>query len=788
MSTNHHQNDRDDSIDVARGVAVLLMVFAHTAFFVYSGSDIVVSTALRFANTITLSLFIFISGISAAKSIHASSHRSYREHIVRLAEYCFILYFSYVAVSLVSLLTSSATSLPDQLFGKISAILLFTSPVNFTEYMFLFIALPLTSWPWYTTIRAKKFDAFYAVVITIVSYVAGFLLFQTPITEPLAPLKELIAGGSTLLRFPLLFYFPIYVLGIWWESNTSVIPIIIGVIFTLCCHMLSNIFSISAFGIDVRWPPSIGFLSMGIVCSMLIVSVVRYCVINKYIQYLYRYLAYVGKDSLDFWVSHLILLFLYQRFFGFNSTNIFFLLTSVIFVLLCSTFLASLGITNSVSYTSFGPVSILPLSSRRFRKRYVAIFIFAAFSIFFVVATTKSNTLYGSKFIVKMPEEKTIQSLTINTEKQWHIRKGVNSSPVIVRVNTVIEGNSTVPLDPALLRFYSGNSLVQTQETTNTSDGFLVQISSHQFPTGVIELRAEYVQRSQPITSNTVSITVSEPLYIAWTFDWEGWEPEKSAIPTLQDIQSTYVGIPFTHFVHPRTFTTNTISESMKQEILTYLLSQQQTNNEIALHLHMQYDFIQEVGVVPRKNNHWGLRSDEGYDVPTTEYSDAEFKQIVSHAKNVLSQKGFSNIIGYRAGGWFIRPSQLEILGSLGFLYDSSGRDKPISGAFKTIQWDLPRGVQPYKLQGIYEIPNNGASTYEQSSHELQLRIRDVYTGGILDSKKSLVFVSHPQFASKEFIKIPEVLSTLNTISEQLDSGPVIFTTVSKIYSVWNSQ
>ncbi len=63
-----------------------------------------------------------------------------------------------------------------------------------------------------------------------------------------------------------------------------------------------------------------------------------------------------------------------------------------------------------------------------------------------------------------------------------------------------------------------------------------------------------------------------------------------------------------------------------------------------------------------------------------------------------------------------------------------------------------------------------------------------MYMEGILDSPKSLVFVSHPQFASKEFIKIPEVLSTLNTISEQQDSGPVIFTTVSDIYSAWKSQ
>jgi hypothetical protein len=202
----------------------------------------------------------------------------------------------------------------------------------------------------------------------------------------------------------------------------------------------------------------------------------------------------------------------------------------------------------------------------------------------------------------------------------------------------------------------------------------------------------------------------------------------------------------------------------------------------------MQYDFVREAGIEPHSTIHWGLRSQEGYDVPTSVYSDDEFRQIVQYAQKILSKNGFTNVIGYRAGGWFIRQSQLDILGSLGFAYDSSGRDKPENGAFKDIPWNLSRGAQPYTSSNIFEIPNNGASTFEQSQTELVQRISDVFTSGILNTPKSLVFVSHPQFASKEFIKIPSILSTMLSQSEIRDSGPIVFTTMSDIYSAWNSR
>jgi peptidoglycan/xylan/chitin deacetylase (PgdA/CDA1 family) len=232
------------------------------------------------------------------------------------------------------------------------------------------------------------------------------------------------------------------------------------------------------------------------------------------------------------------------------------------------------------------------------------------------------------------------------------------------------------------------------------------------------------------------------------------------------------------------------VPENKKKEITDYLLSQQSSGNEIALHLHMHYDMVQSSGVTIRTSPHWGLRSNEGYDVPTTEYSPDEFRLIAGNAKQILADVGFTNVTGYRAGGWFISNDQLKILQSLGFTYDSSGRDRPISGAFKNIPWNLPLGSQPYILfndpsQKFMEIPNNSGATYEQSISELYKRITDVYTSGILDKPKMLVFVSHPQFAPREFGKIPEVLNKLMKQSYTQDAGPIIFSTMRSIQTQW---
>lgn len=785
-----------------RGIAVVLMIVAHSIFFFHDGSSSFLNTFERFANTITLTLFIFISGISAAKSVAKSDHQTQTQQGISTAKYIGIIYFVYATAVIVYFALTKEALTDVARSEKIIRALVFLSPPNFMEYMILFILFPLLSLVRRLSSFIRRSSFTQLAIVIILCYVAGVYLYTLPATGMVLAVKELFVGGDQQLRFPLIFYLPIYMLGLWWESRHS--PLVLGVfsILTLALHISSIAIGSPVLSLDVRWPPSVGFLTVGITTAMFIHYALMYMSALPRVRRATVYVSYIGKDALDFWLSHITILLIYQYGISYKSSNFLVVLCMTVAVLFFSTIISSIGITNAISLKKIGPLSIVPLSTRRFRKRYITLLFFSGIVIVTTLLTVPTNTLYGSAMpnnsFAGIVRTSTIREARVHATRMWHIRSGDNISTVDISLEAFDQYNKPVSVDPAHIQLYAAQSLLSNADVTETDTGARIQISSSVFPSGTIELFARIQSDDTSIMTNNITIVVSEPLYVAWTFDWEGWEVSQDALETLMEIQKTYEPIPYTHFVNPRMFMTNSLSETQKTHSKEYLLNQQSAGDEIALHLHMHYDLVESAGVTPQKDTHWGLRSDEGYDVPTTEYSPQDFRNIVTKAKDVLSEIGFTDVNGYRAGGWFISTQQLGILQSLGFAYDSSGRDKPVSGAFRNIPWNLPLGAQPYMLSNskdgensrrtLMEIPNNGGSTYEQTVAELRKRISDVYTSGPLDEPKSLVFVSHPQFASREFIKIPEILNTVLNQSYRRDSGPVIFSTVHTIQTQWKSR
>jgi hypothetical protein len=212
----------------------------------------------------------------------------------------------------------------------------------------------------------------------------------------------------------------------------------------------------------------------------------------------------------------------------------------------------------------------------------------------------------------------------------------------------------------------------------------------------------------------------------------------------------------------------------------------------------MHFDLVRAAGLTPKTADAWGLMTKEGYDVPATTYTPEEFRTLLRFSKNSMRDLGLP-VIGFRSGGWFMNGPLLQTLADEGLLYDSSGRERPPNGAFHAIEWNLADTAVPYypDFQNInnaaagagklLEIPNNAGNTYELSVNELTRRIAHVYQSGPLLTPKILVYVSHPQFSSQEFAKIPQVLSELKKITSVNNSGPVVFVTMSEIYGLWTS-
>jgi peptidoglycan/xylan/chitin deacetylase (PgdA/CDA1 family) len=815
MTTEPHTSQRETTIDALRGIAVLSMIVAHSIFFFHTQTNTFLNNFELFANTIVLTLFVFVSGASYSKTLDSYAHHTKSARIKRIISYAGITYLSYAIISTVGILTSVGEFTPQVLFPKFIGALTFTAPVNFTEYMTLFIFFPLSGLLFQKIYNALKVSLAYSILAGSVLYLVGIYLYPITFPYPFNGLKELLAGGKELLRFPILFYYPIYLFGLWWEyrightgarkiKHIHIAFVTTAALLSVAGSIVSLWFDIPILSVFVRWPPSIGFLLTGLASSSFLSVLLNIIHPESGIRYIYRYMTYLGRDALDLWMTHLLILFLYKRFIGlqFGDTGTVFFL--VIMTILTSTLLSSVRLTNTISLTRFGPVTFPPYHASKFRKRYILFIAIISSFLMFSLTVKPPQSLYGEKLpqqslsvYDQIPSDSV---LTLTSKQTWHVRSGPWEKPIqlSLQINNPVT-QKQYSINPSVVRFTSNDLPIpfRLQETKGAS--LIYNLSPSAIPAGKYFITAVITTPKGSIHSNIIPIINSEPFIVAWTFDWEGWDVSDTTMQQISSLSAQFGNIPFTQFVNPRTFITDAVSQERKDTIRQFLLSRVSNGDEIALHIHMHYDMVEYAGIPVNKTTHWGLLSKEGYDVPTTSYSTDDFRKIVQTGMTILENLGLPKPNGYRAGGWFISNEQLAALKNLGFSYDTSGRDRPQNNAFSSILWRIPVGAQPYypdpadenkKLStsaGILEIPNNGVTTYESSPEELLARTKTLYPGGFLTTPTTFVITTHPQFSQTEFSKIPVVLNQLRKLSAVNDGGPVVFGTMGSIYSLWTS-
>lgn len=815
MTVGEHTTHRETTLDVLRGLAVLGMVAAHVIFFTHNGTNPLLNNIQRLANTIVLTIFVFVSGAVTSKILDKYGHIGLYHRIVRFFRVAGVIYFAYIVTATVALLTANPAIEQRLLLSKLIGAAILVHPPNFTEYMPLFILFPLVGIGLNRFYRLIRGRTLIMMMSAVGFYAIGLFLYPLTLPSPWNEIKILLAGGTGLLRFPLLFYFPVYLVGLWWEfrmetgseraiQRSHIVVLSLAALAAIIGTVITWQYDIPVLSPGVRWPPSIGYLATGVAVSSLLAFLLHALPIESWIRRVYRFVAYLGRDAFDLWMTHLVLLFSFRKFVAMQFGDIPTVLFLYCIVLLVSTFLSSIALTSGVSLSRIGPVAIAPARSRRLRKRYGVLAVGLTGIIMWSVTSQPATTLYGNLMPVESfavyDQLPSAFSVTLSSEAFWHIRTGPQTRPIRLHLSAIDTATKKpLALNPTTVTITAGNTHISTNAVSVEKDVLYYEIPADTFAAGRYEVKATVATNGPAVTSNSVDIIVSEPLLVAWTFDWEGWDVPDSTLKNIEDFGHNKTTIPFTHFVNPRMFLEGVIEKSRRDYLREYLINRSRLGDEIALHLHMQYDFVKAAGITPRTSPHWGLQSSEGYDVPTTAYTTDEFRRIVSYALDFMNAQGFTKPKGYRAGGWSISSHQLAVLNDLGLAYDSSGRDRPARGAFSTISWDLPINVTPYypdfddqntaktTTGGLLEIPNNGVTTYESSAEELLTRATAVYQSGILDKPKMLVITSHPQFAANEFSKIPVVLGRFMDNALARDQGPVIFTTVYDIYTLWIS-
>lgn len=288
-----------------------------------------------------------------------------------------------------------------------------------------------------------------------------------------------------------------------------------------------------------------------------------------------------------------------------------------------------------------------------------------------------------------------------------------------------------------------------------------------------------------------LTFTLSYPVYVTWTLDWEGTDVKQSNLDSIVNISTKY-GIPVTHFFNPYIY--YSLSTNRSKAITNWVLARKNLGDSIGLHLHMYERYVTAAGVTP-KQTYWGYDGyGKGYDTPTQEYTYAEFMKILALAKNDFTKNGLGTPVIYRAGGWFANEQTLRAVEDSGFIADSSGRIAYKIGKNNfTGPWTLTTTTQPYILNRndqnnttngdstLWEIPNNGLDSWTFNAKQMIDAFNENYSGGVSKDVKVVTYLSHPQGFEHDNPILNEVFTDISKSSFNSDSGPVIFITIDKL-------
>jgi hypothetical protein len=311
------------------------------------------------------------------------------------------------------------------------------------------------------------------------------------------------------------------------------------------------------------------------------------------------------------------------------------------------------------------------------------------------------------------------------------------------------------------------------------------------------ELVANIKDGDQSYKSQKCGFVVSEPLYVSWTIDWEGYDAKDAYMKAMEKI-STDRSMPITHYWNPRIYMTDTISTSVQERLTSWIKSRLADGDGFGLHLHAFYDLVASAGVEVRETPNWGDNGD-GYGVLMTAYAPEELAKIVQKSKELFAANGLPDPVNFRAGAWFADIATLTTLSTLGFRTDSSGRTKYDFGRNKIAgTWDLQTVAQPYFPSvtdqnrsgvndlAIMEIPDNGADSYWFTADQMIDRFKQNYPTSVVLDKTQFTFLSHPHwFDADEQQRVTSLLDYIDQYRADKDSGPVIFTTVDTIADAW---
>lgn len=340
----------------------------------------------------------------------------------------------------------------------------------------------------------------------------------------------------------------------------------------------------------------------------------------------------------------------------------------------------------------------------------------------------------------------------------------------------------------------SGNVTVKKDAEQDYSQG--IYIGDLEPSEYTIKATSSFI--SGPVQTVQCKFNVSYPVYVLWTFDWEGYDVNQEFLNNMDSISNRY-GIYMTHFFNPRIYVPGVMSADRANYLTNWVTNRAKNNGDsLGLHMHMFLDMVKTAGVAPKTTPNWGGNYPDGYNVLTSAYSYEEMTTILSWAKKMFTDHGLPVPKMYRAGGWHASLTTLMSIQDNGFIADSSGRTKysVIPGGLEG-PWNLSPTSQPYHPNDfnqnisdspnmkLWEFPNNGGESYLFTAEQMIDRFKQNYNGGQAKSRTTVNFLSHPHWFNIDKPKIEKLFSVVDQFSSNKDQGPVVYINMDNLYKVY---
>ncbi len=336
----NQQKRRELIIDLFRGLAVAIMIITHVIGIAYDhdkgASDIVYYIGL-YGGIVSFTSFLFISGVGSYFSylnngtLTEEEQKKKRGKIIGRALKILIVY--YILATLSTVVNTSLYSLPPSTtwITNFALTLTFIIVPAFTEFLIAFVFYQLSLVPLKRLYRFLLANPIVGLFSMAAFYTLGTVLLKIDLhSNELNMLKALLAGHNysfaQLHTFPILQYFPIFMLGIYFgkflfgtQDKYKRLKIIL--IWIICSFAIAGAFTIAYRYIPThvfyplpdegRFPPSISFLglSMGLSLFSFAILFIFYKLIPNFIKV---FIHFLGVNALEMFFFHLVFLFLYK--------------------------------------------------------------------------------------------------------------------------------------------------------------------------------------------------------------------------------------------------------------------------------------------------------------------------------------------------------------------------------------------------------------------------------------------------------------------------------------------